>query len=83
MKTHMILVLRGLLKNLAQSPQSSARAYVAKAYQTLLAFRVYSLHTQSADEGPEAVWLCLPEMTLSSRLEPGSVARSSIFLLYY
>lgn len=83
MKTHMILVFRGLLKNLAQRPQSSTRACVARAYQTLLAFWVYSLHTQSADEGPEAAWLCLPEMTLSSRLEPGSAARSSIFLLYY
>lgn len=80
--THMILVFRGLLRNPAQRTQSSARAYVATAYQTWLSEFIL-LHTQSTDEKPEAAWFCLPEATLNNRLEPGSVARSSIFLLYH
>lgn len=56
-----------------QGPHRSARTYVARAYQTFLAFWVYSLHTQSTDGRREVVWFSLPEMTLSGRSEPGSL----------
>lgn len=82
MRTHMILVLRVLLRTPAWGPQNSAKTRVARAYQTFLAFWVYSLHTKSADEETEDAWFCLPEMILNGRLEPGSMARSSPFLLY-
>ena len=54
--------------------------YEARAYQTFVASRVSSLHFQSPHEGPEAA-VRLPQTTLSGGLRPGSVARSSIFLL--
>lgn len=78
--THMILVFRGLLRNSAQGTQSSARLQHIRL-SWLSEFIL--LHTQSTDEEPEAAWFCLPEATLNNRREPGSVARSSIFLLYH
>lgn len=83
MQAHMILVLRVLVRTPAQGAQNSARTCVARVYQTFLAFWVYSLHTKSADEETEDAWVCLPEMILNGRFEPGSMARSSIFLLYH